>query len=77
MLTHDEVVWGYRYVLGRDPESEKVIERQALCHADWPQFRAALYQVSDGHDFPWHIDELIPGEAAMVQNVFVRFEDAV
>ena len=25
MLTHDEVVWGYRYILGRDPESEAVV----------------------------------------------------
>ncbi len=25
MLTHDEVVWGYRYLLGRDPESLEAI----------------------------------------------------
>lgn len=32
---------------------------------------------SDGHDAPWLIDEAIPGEAAVVVDVIVGFEDAV
>jgi hypothetical protein len=32
---------------------------------------------SDGHDAPGLIDELIPGRAAMVDEIVVRFEDAV
>jgi hypothetical protein len=32
---------------------------------------------SDGHDAPWLIGEAVPGEAAMVEDVVVGFEDAV
>jgi hypothetical protein len=32
---------------------------------------------SDGHDAPWLIDEVVPGEAAMVDDVVVGLEDAV
>ena len=32
---------------------------------------------SDGHDAPWLICEAVPGEAAMIEDVFVRFEHAV
>src|ERR1700737_14728 len=31
---------------------------------------------ADGHD-PWLLDEFVPGEAAMVDDVVVGFEDAV
>lgn len=41
MLTHDEVVWGYRYLLGRDPENPQAIEGH-LHYTDWRAFRAAL-----------------------------------
>ena len=30
-----------------------------------------------GHDFPGHIDELVLGEAAVVEDVVVGFEDTV
>ena len=33
--------------------------------------------VSDGHDFPWLGDELVPSVAAMVDNIVVGFEDAI
>ena len=33
--------------------------------------------VSDGHDFPWLINEVVPGVAAMVDDVFMGCEDAV
>ena len=42
MLTADEVIWGYRYVLGRDPESRSTIERQSADNADWATFRRRL-----------------------------------
>ncbi|HTV31653.1 MAG TPA: FkbM family methyltransferase [Methylocella sp.] len=42
MLTHDEVIWGYRYLLGRVPESAKTIESHAHLYADWRAFRTAL-----------------------------------
>jgi len=42
--THDEVVWGYRYVLGRDPESNDVVRASATAMKDVPTFRRALLQ---------------------------------
>ena len=32
---------------------------------------------ADRHDAPWLIDEVVPGEAAVVDDVVVGFEDAV
>jgi len=32
---------------------------------------------ADGHDAPWLIDEVVPGEAAVVDDVVVGFEDSV
>src|SRR5262249_23080430 len=32
---------------------------------------------SDGHDAPGLIDELVPGRAAMLDEIVVRFEDAI
>jgi hypothetical protein len=32
---------------------------------------------SDGHNFPWLINERVPGEAAVIDNVVERFEDSV
>lgn len=42
MLTHDEVVWGYRYILGRDPESEAVVHASATAVKDVQTFRTIL-----------------------------------
>lgn len=42
MLTHDEVVWGYRYILGRDPESAEVVSATAPAVPDVPTFRKIL-----------------------------------
>ena len=35
------------------------------------------FSESDGHDAPGLIDEVVPGEAAMIEDVVVGFEDAV
>ena len=32
---------------------------------------------ADGHDAPRLVDELVPGETALVENVFVGLEDPV
>jgi hypothetical protein len=32
---------------------------------------------SDGHDFPWLIDEFVPGVATVVDDFLVRIEDPV
>ena len=31
----------------------------------------SLFSVSDGHDFPWLIEEVVPGVAAMVDDIVV------
>ena len=32
---------------------------------------------TDGHDFPGLIDEFVPGEAAVIDDIVVGFEDAI
>ena len=32
---------------------------------------------SDGHDFPGLVDELVPGKAAVVEDILVGLEDPV
>ena len=32
---------------------------------------------ADGHDAPWLVNELVPGEAAVVDDIYVGFKDAV
>lgn len=54
MLTRDEVIWGYRFILGRDPESETVI-RQHRSHEDILQFRRTLMNSTE---FGLHIGRL-------------------
>ncbi len=54
MLTRDEVVWGYRYVLGRDPESEAVVSTHAAAMKGVPEFRRALLQSKEFASLnPW------------------------
>jgi 2-polyprenyl-3-methyl-5-hydroxy-6-metoxy-1,4-benzoquinol methylase len=40
-VSHEEVVWGYRAILGREPESEQVIS-QHMCLPDFSALRSAL-----------------------------------
>lgn len=47
MLTNDEAIWGYRYILGRDPESNTVLERHVRAYSDWRNFRQALLDSSE------------------------------
>jgi FkbM family methyltransferase len=47
MLTSDEVIWGYRYILGRDPENRVTANRHAQNHADWRDFRSTLLASSE------------------------------
>jgi hypothetical protein len=41
-LDAEEVKWGYRYVLGREPENDAVIAIQARAFPDWRRFRESL-----------------------------------
>lgn len=43
MLTRDEVIWGFRYILGRNPESETVISAHQH-FPDYQRFREALFR---------------------------------
>lgn len=42
VLTHDEVVWGYRYILGREPESDAIVNASAAAMKDVAAFRRTL-----------------------------------
>jgi hypothetical protein len=42
MVTREEVIWAYRCILGREPESEEVIEG-ALFHNDMGTLRYAMF----------------------------------
>jgi acetaldehyde dehydrogenase (acetylating) len=42
VLTHDEVVLGYRYMLGRDPESDAFVRASAAAMKDVPTFQSVL-----------------------------------
>src|ERR1700730_8543430 len=53
------------------PISWRDLYRVSLIMTDEPIAHA------DGHYFPRHADEFVPGKTAVVQNVIVRFEDAV
>ena len=47
MLTRDEVIWGYRYILGREPESIRVINKHSRSHSNWRHFRDALLRSTE------------------------------
>ncbi len=44
VLTNDEVIWGYRYILGRDPESIDVVTAKAEATTNIQAFRTSLLQ---------------------------------
>ncbi len=46
VLTRDEVIWGYRLMLGREPESEAVIEAHRQL-PDLPTYRRALLECAE------------------------------
>jgi FkbM family methyltransferase len=72
VLTRDEVIWGYRLMLGREPESEAVIEAHRQL-ADVPTFRRALLECAEfAHHNPistiprrWVIAPVLGGERLM------------
>ena len=41
-LPREAVIWGYRYLLGREPEGDDIINEQAQSHVDWSSFRNSL-----------------------------------
>jgi hypothetical protein len=42
MLTREEVVWGYRFILGRDPESDEMIAKQQINNSSIADLRTFL-----------------------------------
>jgi len=80
MLTRDEMIWGYRYVLGRDPESRNTVESHMAQHADWRYFREALLdsaefaQIQSTRKLPskWVISEIFGG----TQMIWLDLADA-
>ncbi len=80
MLTSDEVVWGYRYALGRDPESSLVLDRHKAAHDDWRQFRERLLTSAEflhaqrGRTLPpkWVATEILQGQRLL----WLDLEDA-
>ena len=68
MLTSDEIIWGYRYVLGRDPQPEE-ISRLMLDAITWAQLRERLLDSDEfatkqkviGHVSKWVITEIFDG----------------
>jgi FkbM family methyltransferase len=42
MLSRDEIVWGYRFVLGREPESDHIITHHQHSFSSIEEFRRAL-----------------------------------
>lgn len=80
MLTSDEVVWGYRYTLGRDPESNLVLDRHKAAHEDWRQFRDRLLASAEfmhahrGRTLPpkWVATDILQGQRLL----WLDLEDA-
>ena len=49
MLTTEQIAWGYRYLLGREPESDTVTAGQARNNPDWRSFRNSLLGSAEFH----------------------------
>jgi FkbM family methyltransferase len=43
MLSRNEIIWGYRFVLGREPESEEIITHHQHSFSFIQEFRKALF----------------------------------
>jgi FkbM family methyltransferase len=70
VLTNDEVIWGYRYILGRDPESTVVLDQHMRAYPNWRKFRQALLKSSEfdrsrierAHESKWVAAFILGGE---------------
>lgn len=81
MLTRDEVIWGYRYVLGREPESEDVI----LLYSGFSDRRAFREELLTSLEFQrqrntqsptWVAASVFNGERLMWLNLADRYVSA-
>lgn len=81
MLTRDEVIWGYRYVLGREPESEDVIRLYSQFH-NWYAFRSELLNSQEFqrqqsiHAPAWVAAPVLNGQRMMWLNLADRYVSA-
>jgi FkbM family methyltransferase len=68
MLTRDEIIWGYRYMLGRDPRPEEMLRLEPEPFT-WTQLREVLLGSEEfatrekviGHTQKWVITEIFGG----------------
>jgi FkbM family methyltransferase len=68
MLTRDEIIWGYRYMLGRDPRPEEMLRLEPEPFT-WTQLREGLLGSEEfaarekviGHTQKWVITEIFGG----------------
>jgi FkbM family methyltransferase len=72
MLTHDEIIWGYRYVLGRDPRPDEVsfLTGQTIVSAGLRTMllgseEFAAHEKVIGHTSKWVITEVFEGSVKM------------
>lgn len=73
MLTKEAVIWGYRYLLGREPENLTVADGHLTHHANWQAFRKALLASAEyttaspsiPHISKWVVSEVLDGERLM------------
>jgi len=70
MLNAEEVKWGYRYVLGRDPEGEGIVASQAQSFPDWQGLRESLFASEEfkalptyrGRSSKWVASDILGGK---------------
>jgi len=67
MLSRDDVIFGYRFILGRDPESEQVIALQQQNHESIDTLRVSLLRSDE------FVDQLSHIHAASIDALSIRF----
>src|ERR1700722_20520178 len=80
MLTQDEIIWGYRYMLGRDPrpqEMRRLVSESTTCM----ELRKLLLGSDEfaaqekviGHSSKWVITEIFNGSTKIWMNLADKF----
>ncbi len=77
MLTREEIIWGYRYILGQDSVPEADISQHMRTIPNWQIFRRVLLSLSQAHwlratsTLPrrWVIGEVFGGQRLMWLNL--------
>lgn len=80
MLSPEEVLWGYRFILDRDPESETVVQEHRA-RADWRELRRTLLDSGEysavtkslSATGKWVMCEVFSGRSVMWVNLADKF----